>query len=197
MKWIAFAFRWFLYGWTGLSALLLVGTLASLAFMVEFSIENKTSETLLVTPIGTVGKEGRRHLLPVSMACSINFPARQSSRFRLVPGESVLISYDMDDINFSEIVVENQQSEARHLVVDPTPTQNQYHGPAQRSFSVNDWHELEPLSDAVKTVPLEPHPYRLVRRFLAFLVPPWILLALLNVSSRRTVRLGKNEDPSP
>ncbi len=197
MKWLMMVFRWCLYGWAGLSGLLMVVTLHSLAFMVDLTIENQMNEILLVTPIGTVGKEGGRHLLPVSMTGSINFPARQSSRFRLVPGESVSISYDMDDINFSEIVVENQQGEARQLVVDPTPTQNQYHGPAQPSFSINDWNELELLSDAVKAVPLEPHPYQLVCRFLVFIVSPWILLGLLKVISRRQKSLKHSEVSSP
>jgi len=197
MKWLTVVFRLFLFGWAGLSALLLVAIFAPLAFMVEFSIENKTSETLMVTPIGAVGKEGQRQLLPVSMASSINFPVKQASRFRLAAGQTMVIPYDWDDINFSEIVVENEQGEARQLVTDPTPTQNQYHGPAQRSFAINDWNKLEPLSDAVKMVPLEPRPYQLVCRFLMFIIPPWILLMLLKVISRRQNSLKQSEDPSP
>ena len=194
MKWMKVVFRWFLYGWAGLSGLLTVGSLIPLAFMVDFTIENQTDETLLVTPIGTVGKEGGRHLLPVLMAGFIDFPARHASRFRLVPGESLSISYDMDDINVSEIVVENEQGEARQLVTDPTPTQNQYHGPARRSFAINDWNKLEPLSDAVKMVPLEPRPYQLVCRFLIFIIPPWMLLKVI---SRRQNSLKQSEVPSP
>ena len=197
MKWMALAFRCFLYGWAGLSALLLMGIFASSAFMVQFSIENKTSETLLVTPIGTVGKEGRRRLLPVSMVEFIKFPAKQASRLKVASGEIVAVSYDMDDINFSEIVVETERGEARQLVTNPTPTQNQYHGPAQQAYAIDDWNKLEPLSDAIKMIPLEPHPYKLACRLLAFIVPPWILLGLLAVGSRRVVRLQQREDPSP
>ena len=197
MKWLMVMFRWFLYGWTGLSGLLTVAILAPFAFMVSFTIENQTNEPLLVTPIGTVGKSGGRHLLPVLMANSVNFPAKQSSRFRLAPGESVSISYDMDDINFSEIVVENEHSEARQMVTDPSPTQRQYHGPAQQSFAIDDWNKLAPLSDAVRLVSLEPRPYQLGCRFLVLIVSPWILLALLKVISSPSIRLKQSEDPSP
>ena len=197
MKWIRVVFRWCLYGWVGLSGLLVVGSLLPLAFMVDFAIENQTNGSLLVTPIGTVGKEGERHLLPVSIAGFIDFPAKQASRFRIVPGGSVSIPYDMDDINFSEIVVENEQGEARQLVTDPTPTQNQYHGPGKKSFAIIDWNELESMSDAVKTVPLEPFPYRLQCRFLTFVVSPWILLAILKAISRRKIPLKQAKAPSP
>ncbi len=197
MKWIRVVFWWCLYMWAGLSGLLVIGSLIPLAFMVDFTIENQTNESLLVTPVGAVGKGGHRHLLPVSIAGFIHVPAKQASRFRIAPGGSVSISYDLDDINFSEIVVENEQGEARQLVTDSTPTQNQYHGPGQRNFAIMDWNELEPLSDAVKAVLLEPFPHQLQCRFLVFFVSPWILLAIVKAISRRKFPIKQAEDPSP
>jgi len=55
----------------------------AVAFVTGFTIENRTSEPLRVTPVGTIG-DGHRSLLPVYL---IRFPAVPAIRSRdfLVP----------------------------------------------------------------------------------------------------------------
>ncbi len=122
-----------------LSGLITIGL--GMTFYSDFTIENKTTGHITVTPVGTVGHEGHKALLPVKAL--FIFPAFQSGDFRLAPGESARIWYDMDDINFSEIVIDDGAGKHYQLVTDPSPTTNQYHGPLQRQIVIDDLSKLE------------------------------------------------------
>ena len=71
-------------------------------------MENHTGQTLLITPVGTIG-DGYKAPLPTLMLAMPALPALRAGRYRLGPGESVTILYDMDDIHFSEIVIEDNR----------------------------------------------------------------------------------------
>jgi hypothetical protein len=97
-----------------------------LTFVTGFRVENRTSRPLWITPVGTL-HAGGKHVLPQFAAGFPAIPAFRTKNLRIEPGGSTWISYDWDDINFSEVVVRNAEGEYRQLVVDPDPPKHSYY----------------------------------------------------------------------
>tara|TARA_R110002111_G_scaffold185031_1_gene250880 strand:+ start:960 stop:1463 length:504 start_codon:yes stop_codon:yes gene_type:complete len=106
------------------------------AFLATFTVENGLEQSIRVTPVGTVGLNGSRHPLPVSHFFVVAIPSTVRGGYELQPNETVTITYDMDDINFSEIIVEDGSGAIGQLVVNANPTANQYHAPRTNHFVV-------------------------------------------------------------
>lgn len=121
-----------------------------LAFITEFTVENRTAATVYVTPIGTVSHEGLRRPLPMAAWPAPCVPASQRGRLPIRTGEKIAYYYDWDDINFSELVVESQDGELRQLVVNPNPTANQYTVPKETDFVIDDLDRLGPVDRSVR-----------------------------------------------
>jgi len=95
------------------------------AFITSFEVENKLSQDIWITPVGTVGSAGYRSTLPIFRN---KWPAISSStqgNLHMSPGGIITIYYDWDDINFSEILIRTS-SWRKVLVIDPEPTKDQY-----------------------------------------------------------------------
>jgi hypothetical protein len=107
-----------------------------LAFITSIKIENQSGQDVWFTPIGTVGIEGRKRQLPIYITAFPAFPAVKTRRFHLKNGQTIKIKYDWDDINFSEIAIESKAGQFYELVVDPHPTENQYHPPKSKQFII-------------------------------------------------------------
>ena len=135
--------------------LIWITVLCPLAFMTDCSVTNKTDESLSVTPIGTVGPDGQRTLLPLYRTSFPYFVKSKRGNFQVRPGETFRFDYDMDDVNFSEIVVENPAGEMRQLIVNFNPTQNQYTVPDETDFVIGDFASLLPITASVKAVATE------------------------------------------
>lgn len=135
------------------------------AFKASFSVTNNSSETALVTPIGTVGKEGKRLQLPILR--NSRFCVRSAKRrdFAIDPHQTLVLSYDWDDINFSEIFIQSRSGRGM-IVVNPEPTQRQYHLPAKLQFEFNSLAELTPASDPVIQAAAHPDGTPLTYRLL-------------------------------
>jgi hypothetical protein len=160
------------YPFVAISCLAFLGLTCGGAFVTEFAVENQTNHTIYVTPIGTVNQKGAREPLPV---CIWTFPtiwSPQRGGFPVPAGESIEIMYDMDDINFSEIVIHDVEGERGQLVVNPDPTRNLYHPPANARFVIDDL-------DALVPVPL--HVRSAARRAQVPTSATWIVLAVLCV----------------
>ncbi len=120
-----------------------------LAFLTSFKVENQSGQDIWVTPIGTIGADGRRSRLPIFITVIPAFHAIKTGRFRLKDGGTLKIKYDWDDINFSEIAVEAKGGQFYQLIVDPKPTENQYHPPESRHFSIPPLETLPSIQPAV------------------------------------------------
>jgi hypothetical protein len=173
------------YPFLGLSLLLFAGMTFGAAYVTDFTVENRTDKAITVTPVGTFGA-GNRAPLPVKMLAFPPLPALRGGGFRLAPGESVRIPYDMDDINFSEIVVAAEPGPPLQLVTDPDPTANQYHGPLQRCYVIDDLARLEPAPPPVLEASRAADRQCVVACVMcSVLFGPWLVYALLAWLSRR------------
>ena len=120
------------------------------AFLTYCSLTNRTATNIAVTPVGTVGSNGTRHLLPL---CRTSFPffiKSQRGEFEVAPNQTLTFCYDMDDINFSEIVIRNAHGMTAQIVVNEQPTQRQYTVPDTTDFTVTDFDSLLPVPDNVR-----------------------------------------------
>jgi hypothetical protein len=158
------------------------------AFVTDFTIENRTDTAIVVTPVGTWGA-GNRAPLPVKMLAFPPLPAMRGGGYRLAPGESVTIQYDMDDINFSEIVVTAEPGRPLQLVTDPTPTANQYHGPLQQHYVIDDLARLEPAPPSVQEAAQAADRQWVVACVVSSLLfGPWLVYGVVAWLSRRWER---------
>lgn len=175
------------YPFLAISILFVVSGLGfGVAFIAQFTIENRTGETISVTPVGTVGREGRKAPLPVTMFSIANLPALQRGPFPLTPGTAVTINYDMDDINFSEIVVENGQARMLQIVTDPYSTTNQYHGPRQTRYVIDDLADLSDVTPEVgEAAKSAMKVASAVRIFYAVMFGSWFAYGILRFALRR------------
>jgi len=173
------------YPLLAVSVLAFGGLTFTVAFVAEFTVENKTDKPIAITPVGTIGKQGDRHPLPVCMWSFLPIWSAQRGGFDIPPGESIDIIYDMDDINFSEIVVHDQDGERGQLVVNSNPTNNQYHAPAQKRFVIDDLDSLAAIPEPVRKASRDAQVRTSVPWiFLGVLFGPWIAFILLSWLNR-------------
>ena len=112
--------------------LIWITVLCPLAFITDCSVANATNDFLSVTPVGTVGSDSQRTLLPLYRTSFPFFVKSKRGDFQIAPNETFRFDYDMDDVNFSEIVVENSAGEIRQIVVNSNPTCLLYTSPSPR-----------------------------------------------------------------
>ena len=118
--------------------------------MTSCSVTNETNEALSVTPIGTIGPEGDRTTLPLYRTSFPYFVKSKVGDFQIAPNETFRFDYDMDDVNFSEIVVENSNGDMRQIVANPNPAQNQNTVPEKTDFTIEDFAALSSVTEKVE-----------------------------------------------
>ncbi|MEM8783215.1 MAG: hypothetical protein AAGE65_10235 [Planctomycetota bacterium] len=150
------------------------------AFITPIQVTNDTDRPLRVTPIGAVGPEGERVLLPVFRERRGGFVPAPRGDFPLSPGQTLEILYDWDDTNLAEIVVAQDDGTLGQLVADPNPEQGQYRMPDPNRFTIEDVATLDPvppttailLSRADRSIRV--HPF-----VVLLIVLPWLSFAVL------------------
>lgn len=165
----------------GLAGLVIFARLSQvqLGFITDFHITNATQHSIKTTPIGTVGSQGARYPLHQIHRKQPTFDDKTRGGFEVLPNATVELFYDWDDINFSEIVIEDHTGQLSQLVVDPAPTRNQYHPPATNTFTITDASPLVSVPPDVMTAYHEAQkPYHLPIRFYLFFLP-WITFPFL------------------
>ena len=118
-----------------------------LAFLTSFEVVNSTHEDLVITPIGARGKDGTRGTLPISSSSRLYLMSTQRSGFPLPAGSALSLTYDWDDVQFSEIVC--RRRDGSHLIL-PTglhPTKGQYRQPPTKRFEISDLAALQPATE--------------------------------------------------
>lgn len=107
----------------------------SIAFKTDFSVANLSGERIFVTPVGAVGREGRRSRLPLLTDTAGVWFLPRNANLLIEPGRTRRFFYDWDDIQFSELLIE-VGGQRYVIVVDSQPTVNQYRQPAEKNFTV-------------------------------------------------------------
>ena len=164
------------------------------AFLTTFTVENGLEEPIYVTPVGTVGPNGSRYPLPVSHFFVVAIPSTVRGGYELQPNETVSITYDMDDINFSEIVVENVSGPIGQLIVNPNPTANQYHAPTTKHFVVQKGSLVAVPTSVLNASKLGRQPSHAAAAVLSLLVMPWpVVLVLSWLKKKHAIRVCAGE----
>lgn len=155
------------------------------AFVTDIHVTNRSSQPITVTPVGTIGSEGRRAPLPIYVSRFPAIPSNRSGGFVVEPGQTRELLYDWDDINLSEIVVSLADSTSRQLVVDTEPTKNQYRQPTTNRFVIDDLSRLVAVPENVAAATARAQrPTRLWLKVLPLLLP-WFTFYYLLKAYRR------------
>jgi len=162
------------------SGMLLFGLLTTTAFVGDITIENRSAEEIAVTPLGAIrGSEqpDARYGLPIVVAELFPFPSARNGDYRLAPGESVTILYDWDDIQFTDVVVENTRGDAFQLVVGSLAQGLAYTRPDQDCYVIEDLSRLPPASATAREAAAKAKPSGIgvVLILAAVLVVPWLI----------------------
>jgi hypothetical protein len=173
------------------------GMMFGAAFVVDFIVENRTTETIWITPIGARGEGGLRGLLPLKLAgAPFHLPALRYTDFRLEPGETVTIHYDHDDVNLAEIVVRDAQGRWKQFIVDPRPAADRYHAPRQRRFDIAELDQLPPATDADREAIEHADAWaRCAVVVYAIFFGPWLLHGVLAAAAKRWGRADAGPAP--
>jgi hypothetical protein len=119
------------------------------AFITDFKIENRSGEAIEITPIGTWGEKGDKSRLPLFKTAVPAVETFKTRHFYIKDNDTISFKYDWDDINFSEIAVRLKDGKYYQLVIDPTPTENQYHAPKTNIFRIPAISELSDIDPRV------------------------------------------------
>lgn len=166
-------------GFRVLSLVLIAGSLFSSAFLATYTVENTLAEPIGVTPVGAVGPEARRHPLPMSAFAWLMLPSARRGGYEVLPGQTAAFTYDMDDINFSELVVENSAGVLGSLVVNANPSARRYHAPAPRHLVIKAEALAPASSDVLDAASRARTPDRRSIVWWALVVLPWPAAAVL------------------
>ncbi len=128
-----------------------------LMFLTSFRVSNQSGEAVSVPPVGVIGDRTERRALPLSACSFLCIPALRERSFFLALGRERTITYDWDDIQFSEIVVESASGSVHELVVDPNPRINQYSRVATNFFVIPPLAQLPVAGPEVRRVLHDPH----------------------------------------
>ena len=183
MKWLNYPVVALYYLCFGLGVLLWMNVVVPLAFLTDCSATNNTQEVIRITPVGTVGKQGSRCLLPLYRTSFPFFVLSKRGHFRVGSGETFRFTYDMDDINFSELVIESESGKIGQIIVNPNPTVNQYIVPDTTDFEIDDLNSLLPVSEHVHNTALTGrHLGCMWLMYLVFAIP--LIVEVLRFSHR-------------
>ena len=116
-----------------------------LAFLTNCTVTNQTDSTIAVTPVGSIGPDAQRTLLPLFRNSFPYFAKSKRGNFSIAPNETLHFAYDMDDVNFSEIFVEMPTGATAQVVVNPNPKSPRYVIPETTNFAIDDFTNLQPV----------------------------------------------------
>ena len=159
-------------------------------FITTIHITNATDQPLWVTPIGVTDAQGTRRPLPMPPETSYLFEFIPRGGFLVKPSSTIDLEYDWDDINLSEIVVENAAGKLGQIIADPMPQLNQFHPADPDTFTITDFETLQPVPANVAAAYRQAQrPFTIWPRLLVTM-SPWLTFAVLFWLERRTREPG-------
>jgi hypothetical protein len=157
-------------------------------------VVNESGEMLIVTPVGTFNDGGKR-VLPTYIRRFPVIPRLSRKPYKIAPGETQRILFDCDDINFSELAIQNSAGEFRQLVADPNPPTDGYYAPQKELFTIPAWSELQPINSSVLVATTRKRSFILSWWTMGvFGISPFVLAVLLYaLISNKKLREVSNE----
>ncbi len=178
------------YCFCALSSLFWIGSIFEFGFLTSFTVQNGLDRPITVTPVGAAGPSGSRYPLPVRQYFLFFLPSAVRGGYALRPSESVTITYDMDDINFSEIVVDDQNGTIGQLIVNSDPVSDQYRAPKEDHFLIQR-DTLVPVPPMVLSASRDARePTNGTGLLLSILVLPWLAVVMLHRLRERDKAIG-------
>lgn len=165
----------------------------AMGFLTSFEVVNSTKEDLVVTPIGSRGPEGRRGTLPIASSSGLYIMSSQRSEFVLSASSTLRLTYDWDDVQFTEILFRRPDGSHSVLETGLHPTPGQYMQQPTKHFEIADFTTFHPATDI----------HLAVLRSQADRLPIGYILAALGLLSpicfwaARRIRLPELPSPQP
>ncbi|MFQ5506547.1 MAG: hypothetical protein ACE5F1_17390 [Planctomycetota bacterium] len=100
----------------------------------EFSVTNRSYQSVLVTPVGTTDRSSDACLLPLLFHGWPKVVSIRRGGFSLDPDETVAFMYDSYEIQLSSMVIEDQEGRVFALVLDRHGEDNAFTIPALSSL---------------------------------------------------------------
>lgn len=124
---------------TALSALLWLASFNPLLLIVDFEVHNRTQGALAITPLGSVhGAPSERWVLPTYANAMPAVEAWEDSDLVIRPGESIELSYDCDDIQFTELLISDAGGERFVMTTGSLRSDGNYSGPGALPFVIDE-----------------------------------------------------------
>jgi hypothetical protein len=124
------------------------------AFLTTFEVVNQTNQPITVTPVGAVGEKSVRKTLPLSVSGKFSWPAGKSSQFQIQPNSTRTFHYDWDDVQFCEILIEDEKRTTCVFETGLHATEDQYRRPVGNRFVIRSTDSLplaKPHHDDIRT----------------------------------------------
>jgi len=118
-----------------------------IGFLTSFEVVNSTKEDLIITPIGSRGPEGRRGTLPIASSSRFYIMSSQRSEFVLPASSTLRLTYDWDDVQFTEILCRRPDGSHSVLETGLHPTRGQYRQPPTKRFEISDLGTSQPATE--------------------------------------------------
>jgi hypothetical protein len=162
------------------------------AFLTELRVHNATSDTLLVTPLGT-SQHGDKYGLPIYATRVPLLPSLKTGDFVVRPGEVRRIIYDADDARLSEVVVRSASIPDRLLVL----TRSRAVDAAGREYRISDLNALPIAAPEIGLAVRQARWDRALVRLLALaILPVAFFVAYRRAASRRRTEAGEGPPAS-
>jgi hypothetical protein len=155
-------------------------------WLTDRTVENRTPNTIYVTPIGRLDGRGKPRPMVLSERPHIHIPPSPLGRFPVQSGETTTFYYDWDDVYLTELVIETEDGQLRQLSTD---------GMSGRHIVIDDRDNLEPVDPDVRHAYDEAvAPTVAIWPYLVGCTIPWFTFPLLLLWNARlnSTQLGKS-----
>ncbi len=69
--------------------------------------------------------------------------------YKIIAGETRQILFDCDDINFSDLAIQNTSGEFRQFVAEPNLPTKGYYAPQKTLYIIPEWSQLQTIQTSV------------------------------------------------
>lgn len=109
-----------------------------LAFVATFEVRNETTRDFQIVPIGMREGSGEYGPLPLYENQDLPLKSRDDIRFTIPAGDTIVVNYDYDDINYRHLLLKDGQGRLWIMDTDKRGTRHVCYGPQQSIYIIRD-----------------------------------------------------------